>query len=369
MKKNFRFYLFLLLFFIFLIVTIIFITFNPPMLCEGNSDKFTEIAKQVGDKVNTTLLGSNIQNNNINANVDNPSINISNPDINIPSSVGTAVAQGASSLGIGAATVAGARAMAQRGKSLPPAAKAAFIGLGGLITGSAFVINNGLNTYVQKNINNSKGSKPNGPFTANSIVEEGDSIESVMNFLYFNLFICICIFLLAVILLYFYKNKKERLLIITWILLFIISYILLYLAYNLHEDFDIMSYIYQKSSTISVIDKYYIIDGVKTMNVMLLTYLIMSGVILSVLDLLFIFYIKTKVINENWKLLFIKKIFGERFYNLFIKIYKYGSKTDWIWIYYGIFLLIFSSLVCIYFNYNLITRIDIITEMYEISIK
>lgn len=84
---------------------------------------------------------------------------------------------------------------------------------------------------------------------------------------------------------------------------------------------------------------------------------------------LFIFYIKSKIINENWKLLFIKIIFGERFYNYSMRLYKYGSKTNWIWIYYFIFLLIFGGLLVIYINYFLIFKIDIITEIYEISKK
>jgi ABC-type microcin C transport system permease subunit YejE len=95
MKKDFRFYLFLLLFLflLFLVVIIIFITFDSPLLCEGDSEKYTGIGKQVGDKVNTAVSGNNVHNN-----VNNPSINIHNPDINIPSSVGTAIAQGASSI-------------------------------------------------------------------------------------------------------------------------------------------------------------------------------------------------------------------------------------------------------------------------------
>jgi hypothetical protein len=67
--------------------------------------------------------------------------------------------------------------------------------------------------------------------------------------------------------------------------------------------------------------------------------------------------------------LFIKRIFGERFYNYFMKVYKYGNKTDRIWIYINIFLLVFVSLVCIYGGYFIINHIDIITEMYEISRK
>jgi hypothetical protein len=366
MKKNFRFYLFLLLFllFIFLVVTIIFITFNSPMLCEGDSDKLTGIAKEVGDKVNTTLSGSNIQ-NNINANVDKPSINISNPDINIPSSVGTGIAQGASSIGIGATVVGGMRAMSHKTGGMTPGMRAAFVGFGGLIGGVAFASSNYINSSFQRNSSN--GSK-DGPFPAKSIIEEGDSIELVMNFLYFNLFISILILLLAVILLYFYKNKKEKFLIFIWIFLVLFGYLSLYLAYNLYKDIYVISAIYQKSTTISIINNYdsNIIDRAKTINnIAILCNLYLNGGIISILDLLFIFYVRIKVLNKNLKLLFIKRIFGERFYYYFMKIYSVSNKMGWMWIYYCILLLIFYSLLSMYFNYNLINQIDIITEVFE----
>jgi hypothetical protein len=198
MKKNYKFLFFLFL--LFLVVIIIFIIFDYPLLCEGDSEKFTG-----GEKINTAVSGNNIHNN-----VNNPSVNISNPDINIPNSVGTAIAQGASSIGVAGTTIAGIRAMSHRTGGMTPGMRAAFVGFGGLIGGVAFASSNYINSSFQRNSSN--GPK-DGPFPAKSIIEEGDSIESVMNFLYFNLFISILILLLAVILLYFYKNKKEKFLI------------------------------------------------------------------------------------------------------------------------------------------------------------
>lgn len=169
--------------------------------------------KQSGDKINLIVSSNNIQNkiDNPIINIDNPNINIHNPDINIPSSVGTVVGKTASSVGIGATIVAGMRAMYCKTRGMTSGMRAVSLGLGGLL-GGVFVVVNSVNTYVQKNINNYnnfKGSGINGPFFDNSIIEEGDSVESTMNLLYNNLFINICILFLSILLLYFYKNKKE----------------------------------------------------------------------------------------------------------------------------------------------------------------
>ena len=364
MKKDFRFYLFLLLFllFIFLVVTIIFITFNSPMLCEGDSNKLTGIAKEVGDKVNTSLSGSNIQ-NNINANVDKPSINISNPDINIPSSVGTAIAQGASSLGIGATVVGGMRAMTHRAGNLPPATRAIYMGVGGLIGGSLFIGGNIVSTRMQNTA--SSTNNKDGPFSTNSIIEEGDSIESVMNFLYFNLFISILILLLVILLIYLFKKDKSKLVFITIFTLEILGYISYYLALNLYNDIGIISTIYQNSINYSVVGSNFNVDGVKMVRDLLGVNIIMS---FSMLILFFLFpgtYINYKVIHGNWDISYIKKIFGERFYYYFMKIYSYGSKTSLGWIYYCFTLLIISCLVSVIIGFYLIKDIDFITEVFE----
>jgi hypothetical protein len=81
MKKN---YVILSIFgLIFIILFIfLFIIFSNPIICEGDSDKFIEAAKQVGDKINPTISGNNIENK-----IDKPNINLNNPNINIPSYV------------------------------------------------------------------------------------------------------------------------------------------------------------------------------------------------------------------------------------------------------------------------------------------
>jgi hypothetical protein len=76
-------------------------------------------------------------------------------------------------------------------------------------------------------------------------------------------------------------------------------------------------------------------------------------------------YINSKIINEGWDLSFIKKIFGERFYYYFMKIYSYGSKTNQAWIIFGFIILIVASIVSMIIAYSLIKYIDLITELYE----
>jgi drug/metabolite transporter (DMT)-like permease len=222
------------------------------MLCEGDRDKFLETMKQSAngsvDKINTTVSGNNIQNkiDNPSINIDNPNINIHNPDINIPSSVGTAVGKAASSLGIGATTAAGIRAMVYRSNNIPPTARAFGIGVGGLLGGLTFIAGNVVNTHMQNKLdaNNSykdiNNNDKNGPFYSNSIIEEVDSVELVINFLYYNLFISMCILFLVILLIYHFKKDKSKVIIIIIITLEIVTFVSYYLAIYLYDDPEII---------------------------------------------------------------------------------------------------------------------------------
>ena len=50
--------------------------------------------------------------------------------------------------------------------------------------------------------------------------------------------------------------------------------------------------------------------------------------LVAIIDLLFIFYIRINISNKNLKLLSIKRIFGERFYSYFMKIYNVSNKMN-----------------------------------------
>jgi hypothetical protein len=101
---------------------------------------------------------------------------------------------------------------------MSPMARAATLGAGGGIGAVIYTAGNYLNSRIQNNLDPNKNSVDNskdGPFPAKSIIEEDDNVNNIMNFLYFNLFISICIFLLIILLIYFYKYKKEIYLYIT----------------------------------------------------------------------------------------------------------------------------------------------------------
>lgn len=110
--------------------------------------------------------------------------------------------------------------------------------------------NNNSNNEVNNNnsnnndINNNNSSNDNfnnndGSFSANCIIEEGDSIDSVINIICFNLFI----FLLFISLIYLYKNRTAILLFITRIYLILFSSIFLYIIYNLSDYIGLISII------------------------------------------------------------------------------------------------------------------------------
>ena len=84
------------------------------------------MVKQVSEKPDITIYRSSFQ-----SNVDNPSILINNPDINIPSSIGTTISQGASSLGIEAITLGGVRGMSRRMGTMNPISRFANLRGGG----------------------------------------------------------------------------------------------------------------------------------------------------------------------------------------------------------------------------------------------
>jgi hypothetical protein len=81
-----------------------------------------------------------------------------------------------------------------------------------------FVVGNYANSVIQSssypiNIDSNSNNK-DGPFPAKSIIEDGDSVDNIMNFLYFNLFIGILL-ILVILLIYFYRYNKNIFLYIT----------------------------------------------------------------------------------------------------------------------------------------------------------
>jgi len=149
------------------------------------------------------------------------------------------------------------------------------------------------------------------------------SVESVVNFLYFNLFISICMFLSAILLIYFFKKENNRLIIITVIIIYIFSYISYFLVCNLGEDISMIyiinhSLMYPDYEIFQEEGRYFALD----------ISIIISTCILRISSLFMIMYISYTVIYRNCNILFLKRIIGEGFYSYFMKIFNYVSKIN-----------------------------------------
>jgi hypothetical protein len=85
--------------------------------------------------------------------------------------------------------------------------------------GMGFVLSSAANSAVQDRLNSNRNSGnstsntgTSGPYSeASSMIDERDGINEIMNFLYSNLFICLSILFLLIILLYLYRNHKKEL--------------------------------------------------------------------------------------------------------------------------------------------------------------
>ena len=328
----------------------------------------TELAKNVS---------ANVKDNNANINVKNPEFHIHNPNINVPSSLGA-------SIGVGGTVSAGIYALTRSKKfaAAPIGAKAGYAVLGAAIGGFGYVTTNYANTRIQKNLDSSasnsminRSNSKNGPLSAaSSVIEEGDSVESIMYLFYINLLLSIVIIFLLVFLVYLYVNyKKQELSLYTvWFLLLISSLLSSYLAYIIVQDIDIISKIYQDSTTISVVNYDKLdpfVDEIKETTHALYSNLALSVCIFYSLLLLAALHINTKLINNKSALNFMKNMLGQRNYYYFIKMLTFTSKSNELWIYIGLTIILIASLFSIYFAYMWIIHIDLFTELYQSSIK
>ena len=82
---------------------------------------------------------------------------------------------------------------------------------------------------------------------------------------------------------------------------------------------------------------------------------------------LMILYVSTMVIENKWNLIYIKNIFGERFYNLLIKSFSYPDKYNRIWMFIAWVFLVFGSIIVLYVSYFILNNIDIISEIVQQS--
>ena len=342
--------------------------FSPLYCIDEETERKISVANELAKNVN-----SNVSNNNTNLNIQNPDLHLHNPNINVPSSIGT-------SIGIGGTVSSGIYALSQakRVTAMPIGAKAGMVALGGIIGGTAFVTANYMNTYAQKSLNSSSSNSndKNDPYSsASSILEYGDSTDSIMYFLNLNFIVSIFMLCLSLLLIYMYvKNRNKSTIInIIWILLITISSLSIYLAYNLTEDIDIISQVYQKTTGVSTTKAYdnhhsYRNEADKTVE-FLTANMLFSISIFFLLYLLMVLHINTKIINNKWEFTYIKYILGEYYYSYFYKLLKLTSKSNELWMLFGWILLIIACLFSTCIAFFLINYIDIITEVYLNSKK
>lgn len=88
-------------------------------------------------------------------------------------------------------------------------------------------------------------------------------------------------------------------------------------------------------------------------------------IILYLLFNLTILLLSNFIIDYNWKFLFIKNIFGVRFYNLVMKTINYSSKVNKILIWLIIILLIISSIGSLSISYFILNNIEAISDIIQ----
>lgn len=76
-----------------------------------------------------------------------------------------------------------------------------------------------------------------------------------------------------------------------------------------------------------------------------------------------ILLLANKVVNNQWKLEFLKKIFGEKTHNFILKSLNLTGKTNNVFIVFGFIVLIITSISTLYISYFILENIDIITDI------
>ena len=193
----------------------------------------------------------------------------------------------------------------------------AIITSGGIINGVTYIPNRLIN--VQDEVNNNddtindnnddtinddtiNNSNNNSFSSANSIIEEGDSVDNIINYIYFNLFVFVCILVLIILLIYMYK--KYSYIILIYLIKFNNNFV--YIIYSLLNYIGVISIMYQYNKS------YYN----NTNDVELLNKFLFKNYIF--LSLYICLYINYNIIRNKWDLGYDNKIFNKIFY-----FYKY----------------------------------------------
>lgn len=104
---------------------------------------------------------------------------------------------------------------------------------------------------------------------------------------------------------------------------------------------------------------------IDTVMTFLASNLVLHLAILYLLFALAFLYLCNKAIKNKWEFLFIRNIFGVRFYNLFMKGLNFTSKTNQIWMLVIWIMLVLSNIGSLCFAYFLLNYIDVISEIIQ----
>jgi hypothetical protein len=265
-KFNLAFFIkFLDIFFIILnIIIIIFIIlsillfildlFGPIIYCAGDLDKFIETTKEVKEVVsnaNSNISGNNvdISISNSNNHIQNSNTNISNTDTHVQNSntnESNTIDSTVDEVDLHELDVQ-LNALGIDASQLPndPMLKSAIL-YGGIINGVLITPAIRPDSIVQNEVsNNNNNSDSNGPFSAKSIIEEGDSVNNIINFIYYNLFVSVCIFLLLILSIYLYRNINNISGYVTLVFFNLFNTISIYIIYSLLYSINVILTIYQ----------------------------------------------------------------------------------------------------------------------------
>jgi len=192
----------------------------------------------------------------------------------------------------------------------------AIITSGGIINGITYIPNRLINVQDEGNNNDDTindnnddtvnddtidNSNNNSFSSANSIIEEGDTVDNIINYIYFNLFVFVCILILIILLIYMYK--KYSYIILIYLIKFNNNFV--YIIYSLLNYIGVI-YMYQYFKS------YYN----NTNDVELLNKFLFNNYIF--LSLYICLYINYNIIRNKWDLGSENKIFNKIFY-----FYKY----------------------------------------------
>jgi uncharacterized membrane protein YgcG len=280
-------------------------------------------------------------------NVKDTNININNPNVSVPADP---LIKGLANVGVGAAIAGGMNAAASvvKSSSIPPAIKVGTVVAGGAAAGLLVTATNAANSITQNKINSSNstsggsststggstgdsttgGSTTGGSATGGSTTggesskTTGFTTDNTTNTSVDSSTTNMDLSILDI------ENN------------------------NIIDSWGIEDCVAFSVSTNS--DSVYVLLNSNFLLHIIILYLLSNLIILLLADL---------AIKYNWNFLFIKNIFGGRFYNLVIKGINYISRLNKIWIWIILILLVILSIGCLSISYFILNNIDIISDI------